>query len=454
MPRVARGPRYFPSKEGYFVNMNSQRYLLAKGPICKVCCEREAIGQRPKCRECAKVRDAADLRFAELRHLHDAESAEDNSLVFAICNRYLKWVQANRKERTYQRALFFLTRFCEKYERVKIKELKPIHLTDWLAEMKQPRTVQTDKGPRLRKWGQSSRRMAVDVVLACLSWAKGQGLITKNPLADWRKANKIGVVSRSKESLISPEDHRRMLEECEKKYRPRWYASKGGWHILFKNRPILLAKGARDDPAALAAAHVRLAELRKTDGVWDCFGVLLRLLEHTGARPGEIYNATAAHWHKDGHGGAFVYEKVDEPEDESGFTHKNARHRERVIHVADPELVEIVDFFCKKYPAGPVLRNLVGQPWTDNAVWWRMDSMKEKLGLNPAITPYSYRHTSITNMIVGGKVEWGLIAELHGTSLQMLQRHYKHLDGHRKSMAEVWAMAKGSTSAGSGEGRP
>ena len=80
--------------------------------------------------------------------------------------------------------------------------------------------------------------------------------------------------------------------------------------------------------------------------------------------------------------------------------------------------------------------------------------MKEKLGLNPAITPYSYRHTSITNMIVGDKVEWGLIAELHGTSLQMLQRHYKHLDGHRKSIAEVWAMAKGASSNGSAEGRP
>ena len=151
MPRVARGPSYFPSKEGYYVNMDGQRHLLAKGPICEGCAGREAAGQRPKCRECVKVRDAADLRFAELRHLHEAESAEDNSLVFAICNRYLKWVQANRKVKTYKRALYFLTRFCEKYERLKIKELKPIHLTDWLAEMKQPRTVQTDKGPRLRK---------------------------------------------------------------------------------------------------------------------------------------------------------------------------------------------------------------------------------------------------------------------------------------------------------------
>jgi site-specific recombinase XerD len=113
-----------------------------------------------------------------------------------------------------------------------------------------------------------------------------------------------------------------------------------------------------------------------------------------------------------------------------------------------------VDFFSKKYPTGPVLLNIIGKPWTDNAVWWRMDSLKASLGLNAAITPYSYRHTSITNMILGGKVEWGLIAELHGTSLQMLQRHYKHLDGHRKSMAEVWATAKGTSSNGSAEGRP
>jgi integrase len=112
-----------------------------------------------------------------------------------------------------------------------------------------------------------------------------------------------------------------------------------------------------------------------------------------------------------------------------------------------------VDFLCQKYPSGPILRNLVGEPWTDSAVWWRFDNLKKKLGLNPKITPYSYRHTSITNMILAEQ-PWGLVAEVHGTSLQMLQRHYKHLDGHHKAMASFWAKAKAGASTGSVEGQP
>ena len=49
-----------------------------------------------------------------------------------------------------------------------------------------------------------------------------------------------------------------------------------------------------------------------------------------------------------------------EPEKEDGFTHKTARKgKDRVIFVSDPQLLEIVVFLCKKYPAGPILRNIV-----------------------------------------------------------------------------------------------
>jgi hypothetical protein len=76
-------------------------------------------------------------------------------------------------------------------------------------------------------------------------------------------------------------------------------------------------------------------------------------------------------------------------------------------------------------------------------------TFKKKLGLNPRITGYSYRHTSITNMMLQG-LPWGMIAESHGTSVEMLSKHYGHLDGHVGAMAEFWAKAKATPAGGSG----
>lgn len=289
--------------------------------------------------------------------------------------------------------------------------------------------------------------MAIDVLLACLNWAVRKQLITKNPIAG--AVDKPGSVSRTKESLMAPADHARMLGWCEKKYQPRYYPSHRAYFLLYRNKPILLARGPKGDLETLATAHARLTELRRTEGIYEPFSLVLRLLDHTGARPGEIYNATADHWNKEL--GGFIFKGSDEPEKEEGFTHKNARKRkDRIVFVSDPGLREIVDVLCEKYPSGPLLRNIVGKAWTDNAVWWRFDNLKEKLNVNPKVTPYSYRHTSITNMILAGH-PWGLIAEVHGTSLQMLQRHYSHLDGHQKAMANFWAKAKGGASGGSAE---
>jgi integrase len=438
MGRRATRPRYYPSRKAYYVTYHGKQHCLAVGDLCLKCEQGEKDGVMPKCPACAAIRYKADLRFAELIHLAEVEKAEDNALVFALCNRYLKWVEANRKKRTYQRAAFFLGRFAEECGHLKAKQLKPIHVDDWLAKMAAPRLVETPKGKRIRRWKKSTRRMAIDVVNACLNWAKRKELITRNPISG--AVDKPGTVSRTKESLISAEDHRKMVAAQEEKYQPRYYPSKGAYHVLFRNRPILLAKGPKDDPATLAAAHARLAELRRAEGIWEPFAVLLRLLEHTGARPGEIYNASAAVW--DGTLGAFVYKANDEPEKADGFTHKTARKgKDRVIFVSDPELREIIEFLCRKHPEGPILRNVFGEPWTDHSVHWRLKEMKRQFGLRPEVTPYSYRHTSITNMLVAGQPP-ALVAEVHGTSVQMLQRHYGHLDGHKQALAAFWAKAK------------
>lgn len=126
MPRRATGPCYYPSRSAYYVWLQGTQHRLAVGPICAKCEQREQDGALPTCVGCKKVRLAADLRFAELVHLAEVDRAEDNALVFAVINRYLKWVKENRKKRTYQRAVYFLGRFSDECGHLKIKQLKPV----------------------------------------------------------------------------------------------------------------------------------------------------------------------------------------------------------------------------------------------------------------------------------------------------------------------------------------
>src|SRR5579871_5820469 len=357
MARHATRPRYYASRKGYYVCFKGKQYPLAMGEICTDCQRRDKEEEIPKCSACLKIFKAAALRFAELMQTAAVDTAEDNALVFAVCARYLQWVEQHRKRRTYQRAKFFLKKFCEEggIGGLKIKELKPFHVEDWLAKMSLPATKQTPKGIHKRGWGRSTRRMALDVVLACLNYASKKGFISKNPLSG--RIDRPESVSRSKEALVTPEAFQAMLAELDKKYQPRYYKSHGGYFLLFKNRPILLAKGPEGEVATRATAEARLKQLRKELGVYEEFSVLVRLLHHTGARPGELYHATAADW--DSELRAFIYPAHDEPEKQSGFTHKNARKkRERVIFVSDPELVDIITFLCSKYPKGPILRNI------------------------------------------------------------------------------------------------
>ena len=44
-------------------------------------------------------------------------------------------------------------------------------------------------------------------------------------------------------------------------------------------------------------------------------------------------------------------------------------------------------------------------------------------------------------MVIAGQ-PLALVAEVHGTSVQMIERHYSHPDGHRKAMAAWWAQAR------------
>lgn len=77
--------------------------------------------------------------------------------------------------------------------------------------------------------------------------------------------------------------------------------------------------------------------------------------------------------------------------------------------------------------SGPVFQAALGEEFTYNAVRLRFERLRDRLGLTDELVLYSFRHTYITDALVAG-VDIGTVAELTGTSVQMIAQHYGHLD--------------------------
>jgi integrase len=95
---------------------------------------------------------------------------------------------------------------------------------------------------------------------------------------------------------------------------------------------------------------------------------------------------------------------------------------------------------CKdKLPTAPLLTRADGRPW-DKDAWKR--PMKDAVAaakLPLQTTAYALRHSTITDLIALHKLDTLTVAQLSGTSLQMIEKHYGHLlrDHAAKALASL-----------------
>jgi integrase len=156
---------------------------------------------------------------------------------------------------------------------------------------------------------------------------------------------------------------------------------------------------------------------------------LLRFLHGTGCRPGEAYHLEARHYVPED--ACFVY-RHDPGEGE--FRHKTARRtkKDRVIYLT-PGMVALVEGLVKQRPTGLLFRNRFNNAYNNFGVADYLRKLAKKVGLKKRLTAYSMRHTYATEFLKrGGSIK--ILAELLGTSVEMLDRHYGHLETDRKSL--------------------
>jgi len=111
---------------------------------------------------------AAYDRFYSLMRQPKTRKVAAQSLV-AIIDAFLDWVQRHRAADTYEWYRYRLQRFVDQYPDLEVDDLRPHHVETWADSYQLSVT---------------SRRNYLRSVKRCVKWAKKQGYVDRNPIAD------------------------------------------------------------------------------------------------------------------------------------------------------------------------------------------------------------------------------------------------------------------------------
>jgi len=374
--------RYYASKGGYFTHFEGKNIRLADGP-----------DDAPK----GKTYLAALTRFQELMQVSHADTADQGNTVRVVVDLYGQHLERNGQDRSLGILLQTCTSGVERFGDKSFLELKPIHISDWLAHMAKPHDTKKHKG---MKWGPTYQNIALRTLVAAFNWAKGQGIISGHCLQNSKAVVIRGRKrSRGQEAYIAMETWKKLIGRI----------------------------GATNDG----------------------FADILRFLHGTGCRPAEAYNVEARYYHP---ADKCIIYSGQPGQDE--YAWKNARRtgKDRVIFLSG-ELAEMVEARIKRYPEGPVFRTSRKSMWTQEAMSVNLRWYAKKLGITPAPTAYGFRHTYATDWLLnGGSIK--VLADLIGTSVSMIERHYGHIMVDKDKVRSIMTSVMGGRPSAAEESKP
>jgi integrase len=369
MARTSQGPRYYASKNGWFANFGGERIRLTTGP--KKATEKEAKEKYDAEQGARKV-----------------EVVGDRNTVWAVLNAYLsdcenRVVNGDMAENTYTIHRSMILPFSDKHGETTVRDLHPQHVNEFLAAMRQPRW--SEKLKREVVWKDGTVGLARTVYKTAFRWAAEEaGLISKSPF------DRAGRGRRVKRQRRRPTENRTAITDHE--------------HGLLLEQAM---RRSRKD-----------------------FANLLQFLYETGARPAELYLATAAEW--DDQKRAFIIKAGPENRGRYKLAHLG---EDRPLYVP-ATLVPLVKSLMLQYPSGPIFRTESGQPWKNSTLCSRFASIKRAANtaaerravplVRKAVTAYAYRHAFVTRWVEQGRNLWKL-CELLNTSETMIRQNYSHL---------------------------
>lgn len=109
--------------------------------------------------------------FAKYREMlaDPSEHLQAPQALIPIMESFLDWVEVHRAPDTYEWYRFRLARLADRYPNLTVNKLRPFHVQQWLDDM---------------DLSSGSKRNYCRSIKRCLRWAKQQGYITVNPIAE------------------------------------------------------------------------------------------------------------------------------------------------------------------------------------------------------------------------------------------------------------------------------
>lgn len=152
------------------------------------------------------------------------------------------------------------------------------------------------------------------------------------------------------------------------------------------------------------------------------FRLILMALRLSGCRPSEIANLRIEHIHGD----------------RWLLPHHKTRRKTKRPRVVYPCacLETLVRIVTHGRSSGPVFMASPTESWTYSKMRRRFERLKKRVKVDPKCVLYSFRHSSMTDSIMAG-VDVATVAELHGTSIRMIEAHYGHLAKHHEYMKKA-----------------
>lgn len=106
---------------------------------------------------------------------------------------------------------------------------------------------------------------------------------------------------------------------------------------------------------------------------------------------------------------------------------KDKNGRDRTITLPKTTAAFFAERCKDKLPGAPLLARADGKAWDKDAWKGPVKAAAAAAGLPADATAYALRHSAITDLIALHKLDTLTVAQLSGTSLQMIERHYGHL---------------------------
>lgn len=250
--------------------------------------------------------------------------------------------------------------------------------------------------------------------------------LRRHHVRDWRKRleEKPSLVSRNKEG--------------DKRTRDRAAATVNRDMAAVRAAlNTVLAPGAPNTEAAWqeALAAVRNASKRRT--LYLDKGQRRKLLDHIGAEAAPFVRALCLLPLRPGALAALTAGDFDKRTSELTIGKDKSGRDRRIVVPADAAKL-LTAQAANKLPGAPLFMRGNGKPWDKNSWKLPIAAAVAAAGLPSAATAYTLRHSTITDLVTAG-LPLLTIAQISGTSAEMIERHYGHLasDAAVKALGEL-----------------